>query len=500
MEREKAAALAAENMKTIFAWSLARVRHREDAEDLAGDIIAAILESAPRLRDEDAFFGYIWAIASNRYKKFLRSRSQAVCAPLDDNLPDDGEELVQRLIDGEELHRLRCELSLLSREYRECTVAYYIDGKSCAEVSRTMGISLEMVKYYLFKTRKLLKEGFGMEREFGEKSYRPAKFEFVTIFSGRYNAEYRSLFNRRLPGNILLSAYHTPMTVRELSIELGVASAYMEDEVALLEKYRLLTPVAGGRWQTSLVIFTQAFTEEFYRTAEKFAVSEVGEILHRTREKLPQLRQIGFIGRDIDGSRMLWALLWLLMHTASCRQESVFENDRIYDGAAGTNYGIDYDEYNGEYSCSAFAGYAGMGNDCRWAASFADFGVLPEKNRYSNQWARVKAASESGEYLALTSAQRDAVISLLALEIEAMQLLYGRLSECASALMKVHAPKAVTGQVDSIVSRTIFFRTAGLMGVCAVRSGELALPEDERPAAIYLYECMQETGIKDKKV
>jgi hypothetical protein len=33
-----------------------------------------------------------------------------------------------------------------------------------------------MVKYYLFKTRKILKEGIGMTREYGEKSYNPGTF------------------------------------------------------------------------------------------------------------------------------------------------------------------------------------------------------------------------------------------------------------------------------------------------------------------------------------
>lgn len=74
MESEKAAALVQEHLKTIFAYALSRVFNRQDAEDLAGDIILAILESAPRIRDENAFFGYIWAIASNTYKKFLRKK------------------------------------------------------------------------------------------------------------------------------------------------------------------------------------------------------------------------------------------------------------------------------------------------------------------------------------------------------------------------------------------------------------------------------------------
>ena len=44
-----------------------------------------------------------------------------------------------------------------------------------------------------------------MEREFGEKSYRPAPFEFHALFRGQFDRNYSALFTRRLPGQILLS-------------------------------------------------------------------------------------------------------------------------------------------------------------------------------------------------------------------------------------------------------------------------------------------------------
>ena len=237
MTQDRIYAFVEENMKTIFAYACSRVPHKQEAEDLAGDIIAALLAAAGRIRSEEALFGYVWTIAANTYKKYLRRKSRCTAVEWEENrlgeIPDD-EDFTEALLQSERLNRLRRELSLLSGQYRECTVAYYFDGLSCAETAEKLHISLEMVKYYLFKTRKILKEGIGMERTFGEKSYKPSRFEFVTIFSGQFNREYRNLFNRKLSGGILSSAYYTPMTVRELSVELGVAAVYMEDEVALL--------------------------------------------------------------------------------------------------------------------------------------------------------------------------------------------------------------------------------------------------------------------------
>ena len=306
MTQDRIYAFVEENMKTIFAYACSRVPHKQEAEDLAGDIIAALLAAAGRIRSEEALFGYVWTIAANTYKKYLRRKSRCAAVEWDENrlgeIPDD-EDFTETLLQSERLNRLRRELSLLSGQYRECTVAYYFDGLSCAETAEKLHISLEMVKYYLFKTRKILKEGIGMERTFGEKSYKPSRFEFVTIFSGQFNREYRNLFSRKLPGSVLSSAYYTPMTVRELSVELGVAAVYMEDEVALLEKYGLLAALPGGKYQTALVIFTEGYTREFYRSAAGFCTDAVGRILEDVKRALPRLRALGFIGSGLPDDR-----------------------------------------------------------------------------------------------------------------------------------------------------------------------------------------------------
>jgi len=55
MTKEQAAALTAQNLRIIFAFAMSRVSHRQDAEDLAGEIVVQILESAHRLKNDDAF-------------------------------------------------------------------------------------------------------------------------------------------------------------------------------------------------------------------------------------------------------------------------------------------------------------------------------------------------------------------------------------------------------------------------------------------------------------
>lgn len=496
MKAERAAEFVEENLKTIFAYSLSRVSDKNDAEDLTNDIVLAILQSADKIKDDNAFYGYVWGIAANTYRKFLRKKSRTSFGEISDDIADETD-FTQDIFAKEDVYRLRREIAILSKEYRECTVAYYYDELSCAEVSEKLGISLEMVKYYLFKTRKILKEGICMEREFGEKSFKPAPFEFKTIFDGSFNEEYRSLFSRKLPGQILMSAYYTPMSTRELAIELGVASVYLEDEIAMLEKYRLISKAAAGKYQTKILIFTDDFTKEFHKKAETIAVPLLAEILSDTKGKSGQIRSINRTCEKLSDLRLLWGVLWPIMLRGNAilnlnnKQLPIREKDMLYNGATGTNYGISEENSDNEFGCSSFAGFAKI--DEHYFALAADFNVLQKKNRYfenidSSAFREKIHKTVSGEiqpeFMILTAEEENSLFKILEDESSKMAELYQQIFDCACRIMRSHAPRGVSEQVERIVFQTLFFRTVGLIGGCAVKSGILALPDFDGPAAV----------------
>lgn len=74
MNQTKAMEFVEENLKTIFAYALSRVSNKEDAEDLTNDIVLAVLQSTDKIRNPDTFYGYIWGIAANTYRSFLRKK------------------------------------------------------------------------------------------------------------------------------------------------------------------------------------------------------------------------------------------------------------------------------------------------------------------------------------------------------------------------------------------------------------------------------------------
>ena len=244
MDAKTAAAYLSENLPAVYGYALARLYDKTDAEDLAGEIVCEILASAENLKSQDAFWGFAWKIAENTFRKFIRKKQllNALCdMPEEKDIgvfqPSPEEVITEKESDEDKLYRLRQELSLLTKQYREVTVSYYVHGKRCHEIASEQNISVEMVKYYLFKTRKLLKEGIGMTRKLGEKSYNPGVFRMD--FWGDRNY-YAHIFDRKLPGSIVLAAYDVPMTKEELSLELGVSMPYLEDELDILEAAGLL--------------------------------------------------------------------------------------------------------------------------------------------------------------------------------------------------------------------------------------------------------------------
>lgn len=161
MNRETASKRIEENLHTIFAWSLSKLYDKSKAEDLTQDIICAVLKSVERLENDDAFYGYMWRIADNVFKARLRKKRPETLELSDVYCGSYWQTPEDNFIESEEIALLRRELALLASQYREATVQYYIYGKSCSEIATELHISTEMVKYYLFKTRKILKEGIG---------------------------------------------------------------------------------------------------------------------------------------------------------------------------------------------------------------------------------------------------------------------------------------------------------------------------------------------------
>jgi DNA-binding MarR family transcriptional regulator len=201
-----------------------------------------------------------------------------------------------------------------------------------------------MVKYYLFRARKIMKEGMYMVREYGEKSYNPDIFNMDYWGTGP-NDVYWKLFERRLPGNILLAAYYEPLSITELSLELGVASSWLEDEIKILLEHDLIKLTGSGKYQTNIIIFTPEYEKEVYN-ATKELYAPVAESLYKfIIEKENEIRSLGFLGSEFSKNRLYWSVITpVLLHAANITEKSE-DFPLLSNGSHGYVFG-----YNRDYS------------------------------------------------------------------------------------------------------------------------------------------------------
>ncbi len=296
--------------KTLLSYCAARTSNHFEAEDLAQDIILEIYKSAGNIRNADAVYGFMWAVAGNVYKQWCKGKARDKSCELTDNLPDI-EELSEE--NDSVLYLLRRELTLMSEKYRKAVVLYYLENKSCSEISNYLGVSESMVKYLLFKSRKILKEGMNMERNYGQQSYNPK--ELSLLFWGNGTNRYYHLCNSKISQNILFACYNDKLSAEQISLEIGVALPYMEDKLAELCEYGLLKK-EGNRYCTNIIIFTRDFANEVnVKTAvqrEKIADLLISSI----DAQEGRVRETGFKGADMDRNAYTWQMVSLILYHA----------------------------------------------------------------------------------------------------------------------------------------------------------------------------------------
>ena len=351
MTDKRASELLSENLTAIYGYAFSKLYDKDKADDLASEIVYEIIVSARNLQNEKAFWGFAWKIAENTFRRFIR-KSQLAAQTVElteenigvyDLSPE--QEYIEKEIESEQIYLLRRELSLLKKTHREVCVAYYVDNKSCSQIAKEQNISVEMVKYHLFKTRKLLKEGIGMTRILGEKSYNPGTFRLD--FWGDKN-KYYDLFNRKLPGSIVLAAYYEAMTAEALSVELGVSMPYLEEEIEILEAAGVLKKI-GDKYQTNIVIITDAYEKEFVRNTSAVYATVSKSVFEKATSLLPQIRELDFHGNDYDDNRLLFGLLNLAFVKSYilARNKSPLGNpNSLPIGCNGWIFGYDNDYAN----------------------------------------------------------------------------------------------------------------------------------------------------------
>ena len=74
MDRTIAAEMLEKQLPLIFSWSMAKMYDKNEAEDLAQDIVFRVLSSVDRLEKQEAFWAYVWKVAENTLRTRIRKK------------------------------------------------------------------------------------------------------------------------------------------------------------------------------------------------------------------------------------------------------------------------------------------------------------------------------------------------------------------------------------------------------------------------------------------
>ena len=371
MTKQQIETIIQENMQKIYLYCIRRLENTAVAEDIASDIMIELLRSYGNIKNDEAVYGYMWGVADNLCKNYLRRSARE----MHEEIP---EEFVgnfcfspeESYIKEEERMLLRRELSFLREKYRRIIISYYIEENSCEEIAEQYKLSVSNVKQCLFEGRKKLKEGMNKMREYGELSYAPEKF--TMDFWGNRSGGYWELFERKLPGNIVIAAYENPKTLEELSVALGVSVPYLEDEVEILKKMELLVK-KGKTYQSNMVVYDAKWRKSIDEKSAELLRQEFSYVKNLIDEGVSYLAQTDYGYEKADLNTRRWFILLVLMWEASMQSEQYMKTKITFpflaNGSNGYVMGI-----RGEYQSNhrGIYGYYGMDKGYMRILNFAN--------------------------------------------------------------------------------------------------------------------------------
>lgn len=331
-----------ELLEALFLYAYRRTGQRDEAEDLAQEIVLEALSSLAQGATPRRFHAWLWSIARRRYSRWVEGQrlrrigaaptprlqrgSRTVLFDDDPSLAPDPEEQALR---SAEARAVIVELSRLSESYRSIAVLHYIHGRGLKEVAASLGIPEGTVKRRLHEARLIIKRGMLTVKTPTTRSYDPDILSLV--MNGNNTGAVWPYMRRLLSRNVLSAASDAPVSISELANQLGLPSAYVEDEVKLLVEATLLIPKGRNTFQTGFIVIDH----DQLREIESKTVDVGRELADRFAEALSKRRgdllRFGYYGAAFPWETQLWMFL-LMMIDQTVRRVSASKREALLDG------------------------------------------------------------------------------------------------------------------------------------------------------------------------
>ncbi len=162
-EQEAFGVLVNRYQRKVFNLAYSMTRNRETADDLAQDIFIKAYCALKNFKFKSEFGTWLYRIAMNHIKDYLRSGGRVRMVPFEDQVKDEGDqedETVRMEHDQDTEHRLKIVregIQALPEKYQIILSLRDIQGFSYKEISQILRLSAGTVDSRLHRARKMLK-------------------------------------------------------------------------------------------------------------------------------------------------------------------------------------------------------------------------------------------------------------------------------------------------------------------------------------------------------
>jgi RNA polymerase sigma factor (sigma-70 family) len=274
------------HISDIYGYAVNRTADTNEAEDLAQEILAEVIDSLKRNPGVSDRERYMWKIAHNVYADHVRrcqkSKNQTEITLLSNILPSSEPAPGDGVIEEEEIGLLKREIARLSEIRRKIVVMHYFEGKPLREIAGLLNIPVGTVKWHLNGSRGEIGKGMNMMRMTGNLGMSPIRFKNIS-YSGNEGScgSPQTLLGTAIRQNILYAAYQKAQSVNDIADEMGVSPPYIRDEIEFLTDYNFINEVETGRYQTNIVILKDEDGETLLDRMHKEAVDTAENICIR---------------------------------------------------------------------------------------------------------------------------------------------------------------------------------------------------------------------------
>lgn len=311
MEKQKVDYIIEQYMKPIYGFSIRKTKSMEKAEELASLILIQVYTTLLKKEDILDINSYIFKIAHNGWARYCKENFEKNSyVVLEENFAAYEYSLETKILQSEEYGILRREIAFLNQQRRNIIKSYYYEGRKIEEIAKEQKIPAGTVKWHLFEAKKELKKGMDKIRSIGNLGLNPITFK-STGHSGRpgEKGDTSYFLSKRLSQNIIYSCYYRPLSVIEISSELGVSPIFIEDEVKELSDYGFMDLLANGKYQSNIIIEESAYTPQVIEVFEKYADIIIDEYFLELFKLKSEIEKLPFYYTNKDFNFLMWSLI-----------------------------------------------------------------------------------------------------------------------------------------------------------------------------------------------